>query len=77
MKDYLFVSYKSSADYIYAQLKSTNVPLIFMIFSSHGRVNYKNFGHCYVGIVKKLGYRILKGIQLTNLNNNILKILIS
>jgi len=77
MKEYSFVSYKSSADYIYAQLRSTNVPLVFMIFSSNGRMNYINTGHCYVGIVKRVGLKNNKGIQLTNLKNNILIILIS
>ena len=72
IKNYLFVSYKSSADYIIAQLKSIKMPLVFIIFSSHGRIYYKNFGHCYVGIVEKVGQKNNKGIQLTNLNNNIL-----
>jgi flavorubredoxin len=77
IKNYLFVSYKSSADYIIAQLKSVKMPLVFIIFSSHGRIYYKNFGHCYVGIVEKVGQKNNKGIQLTNLNNILINFLIS
>ena len=69
IKNYLFVSYKSSADYIISQMKSIKIPLVFIIFSSHGRIYYENFGHCYVGIVEKVGLKDNKGIRLTNLNN--------